>query len=402
VVLNPYRERQALRWQESERRRAAVKEDGFRTPLRRMTRIWLLTKLSWKAIIAGSLGLITAAFSVGVAALLVQLLFEQGTIIQPLSVPKSMAEAGFTPDVAAVRLRDAVGDVFLLGRTSVLRLLTTSRENPVLVAATVMASSDTQDFVVPTIGVSVQALAAQLRQLLNIHNRRSITGEFTIKNGLLVLNLRMDGVAFFATTNGVDRERPADLLGDAARAILGKEDPFTFAVLNAGADKDRLLAFTESLMVSSPDESWEGRFARSLRANLLSDLGRRDEAIAEYKTAIRLDPQDASAHANLGNVLSDLKRSDEALAEYKTAIRLDPQDAGAHANLGNVLSDLGRRDEAMAEYKTAIMLDPKLAASHIGLGNVLNALGRREEAMSEYRAAEALSQEKISSPPSRN
>jgi tetratricopeptide (TPR) repeat protein len=58
-----------------------------------------------------------------------------------------------------------------------------------------------------------------------------------------------------------------------------------------------------------------------------------------------------------------LGRRDEAIAEYKAAIALDPKFAFPHNGLGNVLRDLGRLGEAIAEYNAAIALDPKLPAS---------------------------------------
>ena len=49
-----------------------------------------------------------------------------------------------------------------------------------------------------------------------------------------------------------------------------------------------------------------------------------DEAIAEYREAIRLKPDFAEAHNNLGNALQAKGKLDEAIAEYREAIRLKP------------------------------------------------------------------------------
>ena len=54
---------------------------------------------------------------------------------------------------------------------------------------------------------------------------------------------------------------------------------------------------------------------------LLSRLEPGDELVV-WKVA--LDPKNASPHYNLGNVLRDMGRRDEAIAEYKAAIALDP------------------------------------------------------------------------------
>ncbi len=115
--------------------------------------------------------------------------------------------------------------------------------------------------------------------------------------------------------------------------------------------------------------------------------GRWDEAVAEYRTAIRLQPDDAGAHNNLGNALADQGKLDEAVAAYRTAIRLQPDDAGAHHNLGTALEGQGKVDEAVAEFRTAIRLQPDLAEAHSNLGTALMAQGKVDEAVAEFRTA---------------
>ena len=65
--------------------------------------------------------------------------------------------------------------------------------------------------------------------------------------------------------------------------------------------------------------------------------GQLDEAIAGYREAIRLEPDYAEAHYNLGIALQDKGQLDEAIAAYREAIRLKPDSAEAHYNLGNAL-----------------------------------------------------------------
>ena len=55
-----------------------------------------------------------------------------------------------------------------------------------------------------------------------------------------------------------------------------------------------------------------------------------DEAIAEYRQAIRIKPDDAEAHSNLGVALQVKGQLDEAIAECREAIRLKPDYAEAH------------------------------------------------------------------------
>ena len=58
-----------------------------------------------------------------------------------------------------------------------------------------------------------------------------------------------------------------------------------------------------------------------------------------------------SAHYGKGQL-------DEAIAEYRKAVELDPDIADSHNNLGLALYGKGQLDEAIAEYRKAIELGP--------------------------------------------
>ncbi len=83
-----------------------------------------------------------------------------------------------------------------------------------------------------------------------------------------------------------------------------------------------------------------------LRGNDLLQVGSFTDAIAEYKEAIRLKPDDALAHNNLGIALAQQGQYAAAIAEFKEAIRLKPDDALAHNNLGLALAQQKSRERA--------------------------------------------------------
>ncbi len=127
--------------------------------------------------------------------------------------------------------------------------------------------------------------------------------------------------------------------------------------------------------------------AHSNLATALKKQGRLDEAIAEYCEAIRINKNVAKPHNDLGNALIAKGKREEAIAEYREAIRIDKNLAEAHSNLGNALSGKGQLDEAIAEHRQAIRLRKDFAQAHNNLGTVLERKGRRDEAIAEYSEA---------------
>jgi tetratricopeptide (TPR) repeat protein len=131
--------------------------------------------------------------------------------------------------------------------------------------------------------------------------------------------------------------------------------------------------------------------ARDNMGNALEKIPNRlPEAIAQFETALRLDPDSAKAHNNLGNALMDVPgRLPDAMAEFKAALQLDPGLADAHNNLGTAWLDVpGHLPDAMAEFEAALRLNPDLVDAHDNLGAVLlNMPGRLPDAITQFEAA---------------
>jgi ankyrin repeat protein/Flp pilus assembly protein TadD len=89
------------------------------------------------------------------------------------------------------------------------------------------------------------------------------------------------------------------------------------------------------------------------------ELKRYDEALNEYREAIRSNPTDGSLHGRLGSALFELKRFDEAENAYRRAFEIDPLDSNAAVNLAASLQNQAKRDESIKYYREYIRLDPK-------------------------------------------
>jgi predicted O-linked N-acetylglucosamine transferase (SPINDLY family) len=104
-----------------------------------------------------------------------------------------------------------------------------------------------------------------------------------------------------------------------------------------------------------------------LQGVALQQAGRLDDAIAVYRRAVALAPDDACAHNNTGSALREQGRLDEAIAAFRRAIELNPTLAPAHSNLGVTLADQGKVSEAIASLRRSIALEPHFARAHSSL-----------------------------------
>ncbi|KWA33388.1 tetratricopeptide repeat protein [Burkholderia territorii] len=124
--------------------------------------------------------------------------------------------------------------------------------------------------------------------------------------------------------------------------------------------------------------------------NALRERGRLDDAIAQYREAVRRQPDYAEAHNNLGDALREARQPDASMQHCAQAIALRPDYAQAYNNLGNALKDLGQSDAAVLAYGKAIEHDPRYADAYNNLGNVLTTQRKFDAAVDSYRAAVAL------------
>src|SRR6266446_5707595 len=92
--------------------------------------------------------------------------------------------------------------------------------------------------------------------------------------------------------------------------------------------------------------------------------GRLSEAIDGYGDILRVRPDFAEAHYNLGLSLLYSDREAEAEAALRRAIELEPANANAWNTLGNALRKLGRPYDAVEAYQKAIALRPDFADAH--------------------------------------
>jgi predicted O-linked N-acetylglucosamine transferase (SPINDLY family) len=108
------------------------------------------------------------------------------------------------------------------------------------------------------------------------------------------------------------------------------------------------------------------------RGMTLTQQGKYEEAATSYQQALRLRPESAGAHNNLGNIFLRQGKFAEAVGSFRQALLHKPDFALAHGNLGDALRELGCLDESLAAHRTALTLDPTAAFIHSSLVLTLN------------------------------
>jgi len=141
------------------------------------------------------------------------------------------------------------------------------------------------------------------------------------------------------------------------RDIFAVQDEVTEAII--GAIAPEIGNVERKRAQRNPPESLDATFAPafSMAAN------------ARWRYVVHYDPDDRNEYLN------------EALQKAQVAMKLDPQDPTAHWAAGEVYSILGDHDVAVSRVKEAIRLNPNDAVAHYFLGSVLRRTGRSEEAI---------------------
>jgi tetratricopeptide (TPR) repeat protein len=143
----------------------------------------------------------------------------------------------------------------------------------------------------------------------------------------------------------------------------------------------------ETFTVAASEHPGSGD-AHFCRATAFQSLDRAEEAIAEYRLALDLDPDNAPAANNLGIMLRDRGRLAAAEHAFRRALRARPGFGDAQANYGSLLQKAGRFAQAHRYLLSAAAAAPDdlelqrvLAQNEIYIGDVPAAAGRLEKAL---------------------
>jgi tetratricopeptide (TPR) repeat protein len=128
-------------------------------------------------------------------------------------------------------------------------------------------------------------------------------------------------------------------------------------------------------------------WAHNRRGELLTSVGRQDEAFSAFQCAISLDANCSLAIHNRAVSLAQQKQYSAALSDFNRVIELNPGLAIAYRNRAELLAARGRLDEAVADYSRAIESLSADAELYAARGYAWQRLGEFQRASADYDRA---------------
>ncbi|MGA1795015.1 MAG: tetratricopeptide repeat protein [bacterium] len=148
-------------------------------------------------------------------------------------------------------------------------------------------------------------------------------------------------------------------------------------------DFDRAIEEFKSLLKVNPNDV----FTHFVLGYVYDKKGWTDMAIEELKEAIRLDPQYINAYNNLGTIYNRIGRIEDAIQCFNKSIELNPTYIEAYDNLGVVYYMNNDFDKAMGYFHKAIEIEPTYAQAYNNMGSIFVARNRFAEAVEPIRKA---------------
>jgi serine/threonine-protein kinase len=243
----------------------------------------------------------------------------------------------------------------------------------------------------------IRSVAAAIRPNLGSEQESRITKRYTESPEAYQLYLK--GRYFWNERTDADIKKAIHYFNYAL-----EKDP-NYALANAGlADSYALLNYYDG---SPPVDSFPKAREASEKALKIDDtLAEAHASLAyikraydwdwvgaerEFKRAIDLNPNYATAHFWYGEHLTYLGRFDEAIAEIRRAQELDPLSPIISGSLGWAFHMARQPDRAIEQLRKTLETDPDFAMTHFYLGMANEGKHMYQAAIDEYRKANEIS-----------
>lgn len=213
--------------------------------------------------------------------------------------------------------------------------------------------------------------------------------------GIRLEDLDRPQVQYHLAMSFINKGMPKEA-AEHLKATLAKDPGYMPALLESGKLKmqsNRVLEAVEDFqtVLKLNPKSAKAHYQLGL---LYLQQKKTDKAIQSMKRAVALvsrdDAEKSQYHLNLGTAYRQNKQNDQAEAQYRLALRLEPQNTRILGALGATLILLDRPTDAIEVLDRAIAIDPKVHRLHYELGQADLLLKTYQEARKAFETATAL------------
>jgi len=143
----------------------------------------------------------------------------------------------------------------------------------------------------------------------------------------------------------------------------------------------------EDRLISEVKSLYMGGLSQFAKASGLMREGKTKEAIAEFESALRVNPRMVMAHVDLIALYGERGQIQQAAEHYRSAVALDPGWSEAYYNWGLIQVRQNKRDKGISAFNDALRINPHYAEAHIQLGALLDGSTRSKDAQLHFRLA---------------
>jgi tetratricopeptide (TPR) repeat protein len=326
--------------------------------------------------------IILSAVVVLLVGRIAQLTLTETIALQPISVPQSLVDSGYTPEVAARHLDATMREICASLRTAT------------GFVSSVQAASVLDTIEVPQSKLSLGTVVELIRYLTG-QRPTTVQGRIVREGDDLRLVVQIlpahesIPVSNSFVVHGTD---PSPLFADAAHFILRVLDPYKEGIYLCGSGR-----YSEAVFLARQAMHARGcdRKNRSMLYVLLGRVlilqGENGAADGMYRQAVAFDPKNRIARLNWSNLLVAEHKPAAAMEQIQALLNDNAADADAVLASGDV-QEFGNHNDAAAEaaYRRAANLDPFNWRAQDSLGSFCYAHKRFAEGSEHFRAAIAI------------
>jgi len=147
--------------------------------------------------------------------------------------------------------------------------------------------------------------------------------------------------------------------------------------IKRGNTNDAIAEFRKAIAINPNLPGVHFDLAELLKTSQNTEV--KKEAQKEYRADLAQNPDDARAERRLGEIDQGFGLSKQAFEEFEASVKMRPDDPDANLDLAKMLIERGERDRAMALLESVVQEDPTIALAHLRLSQLYRRKGMVKE-----------------------